>query len=207
MSAPFIVYALPRSRTHWLSYFLSYGDYHCRHEAAQHLRTLEDAKSLLSMDYSGCAETGASPAWRIVQHYRPDIKVLVVRRPIEEVIDSLMRLNLSGIAQYDIDIVEKGMRKLNRYLDQIEAEGTNVLSVTFAELATEDGCRKAFEHCLPYPFDPSWWKIFAPMNLQVNHRALIRYRLAHRAQIDRMKAEGWAELRRLRKAGIIERAH
>lgn len=206
MSTPFIVHGLPRSRTFWLSHFLSFGDYQCRHEQAQHLRSMDDIRSWLSMDWTGSAETAVMPAWRIIRHYRPDIKTLVVRRPVEEVVDSLMNLDFSGICYYERDTVIKGMTYLDRYLDQIEDEMPNTLSVRFADLATEETCKRVFEHCLPYTFDPKWWRIFEPMKLVINSRALMRYRFAHRAQIDALKAECWRELRRLARLGEARKA-
>lgn len=205
MSTPFLVMGLPRSRTHWLSHFLGYGDYKCGHEQAMYMRSVADLKSWLSQDWTGSSETAVSPGWRLIRHYRPDLKVLIVRRPVEEVVDSLMRIDLSGIATYGRDRVETGMRYLDRMLDQAEAEMGNVLTVRFHELENEETCASAFEHCLPYKFDNAWYEIFKPMNLQINTRALMRYRLAHRVQIDGFKSACRSELRRLREAGEIHR--
>lgn len=203
---PFIVYALPRSRTFWLSHFLSAGDYKCGHEQAMFMRTVADVRSWLAQDFTGTAETGAAPGWRLIQHYRPGIKVLVVRRPASEVVESVLRLDLTGIGHYERPVLERGIAYLDRMLDQIEAEAANVLSVRFADLEREGVCARIFEHCLPYVHDPERWAFFASMNLQVNSRALMRYRFTHRPQIAAFKSACWRELRRLRGGDDLRRA-
>lgn len=200
---PFIVYGLPRSRTFWLSHFLSYSDFQCYHEHCQFMRLIEDMKSALSMNNTGYSETAASPAWRLIQHYRPDIKTVVVRRPVEDVVNSLMNIDLTGVATFDPTLLVKSMCNLNRYLDQIEANVPGALSVRYEDLKTEETCARVFEHCLPYRFDPSWWREFNAINLQVNHRALMRFRFAHRPQIDAFKLAAKNELRRLANAGAF----
>ena len=79
---PFIIYALPRSGTFWLSRYLTWGGYACAHEQARHVRAPADVRSWLAQDHTGTAETAAAPWWRLVQHYRPDVRTLVVRRPV-----------------------------------------------------------------------------------------------------------------------------
>ena len=58
---PFIVYALPRSRTFWLSKFLSYGGWACDHDEAVRLRGLDDMQSSLDIPMRGSVETAAAP--------------------------------------------------------------------------------------------------------------------------------------------------
>lgn len=199
----FIVYCLPRSRSNWLSHFLSYGDCKAYHEQCMYMRSVDDMKSWLAQENTGACETAASPGWRLIHHYRPDIKVVVVRRPVEEVVGSMLKIDLSGIAAYDPEKLRRGMVYLDRCLDQIEQQ-PGVLSVTFADLAREETCAKVFEHCLPYRHDSEHWKFMSGLNLQVNMRALMRYRMAYRPQIDRLKAECWSEIRRLYNSGAFD---
>src|SRR5580700_2793042 len=90
--SPFLVLALPRSRTTWLSRFLTYGPWSCSHEQARYIRSLEDARAWLGQPFTGSAETSVARWWRLIQRVRPDVRVVVVRRPIPEVIASLERL-------------------------------------------------------------------------------------------------------------------
>jgi len=99
--------------------------------------------------------------------------------------------------------VRKSMNNLNRYLDQIVANIPGVLEVGFDDLRGEEACKRVFERCLPYDHNHGWWEAFDRANLQINTRALMRYRFAHRPQIDAFKSACKAELRRLAKAGAF----
>lgn len=201
MGKPFIVYGLPRSRTFWLSRLLNYGDYACFHERSMYMRSVEDLKSWLAQDFTGTAETAAAPAWRLIHHFRPDVSGVVVRRPVEEALESLLRIDLSGVGSYQRDSLETTLRYLDRCLDQISAL-PGVLSVNFADLGREDVCARVFTHCLPYAWDKEWYGLH-DVNLQHNVRAMLRYRFAHRPQIHAFKRACWSELRRLREEGAL----
>ena len=145
---------------------------------------MEDVRSWLKQDFSGASETSVMPFWRTVAQFRPDIRVLVVRRPVADVVASVKRI-VPGVDEADFN---RRMRQRDAKLDQITARMPNVLSVNFADLATEATCAAAFEHCLPYKHDPVWWQALASANLQCSLPALMRYLAAHRPQIDQMVA-------------------
>lgn len=193
--APFIVLGLPRSGTYWWSRFLSYGDWSCGHEEARHIRSLGDVQAWLSQDFTGTAETGVARWWRLLLHIRPDIRLVVVRRPVAEVIESLLAMDLRGVCTFDRRLLEAGIRRMDRALNQIEQHVPGALSVRFADMTDEATCARVFEYCLQTPHDHEHWAALAPLNLQCNMRALMRYSLAHRAQ---MAAIGTACRRRLR---------
>lgn len=180
--APFIVYGMPRSRTFWISRFMSYGKYQCAHDQLPYLRSLDDAKSWLSQDWTGTAETAAAPWWRLAQHFRPDLRVLVVRRPVADVMESLLSLDMRGICAISPDLLAVELGRINRRLDRIERQ-PGVLSVRFDDLDQEDVCGAAFEHCTGYAHDPDWWRSFSEINLQRDVPAQMRYHLAHRRQL------------------------
>src|SRR5580693_982148 len=98
---PFIIFALPRSRTAWLSKFLSYGKWFCHHEHAIRLRSIEDFKAALAQRYTGFAETAAGPAWHLIRHFRPDVRAVVVRRPVEETIAAMVEAGRLAGVSYD----------------------------------------------------------------------------------------------------------
>jgi GNAT superfamily N-acetyltransferase len=172
--APFVVFSLPRSRTFWLSRYLTYGGWTCSHDEARYVRGVGDVTSWLSQDLVGAVETGASPFWRLLLQIRPDARIAVIRRPVAEVIESLLA---TGI-QFDRPALAQGMARLDRKLDQIERL-PNVLSVSYADLNQEATCARLFEHCLGLSHDHDWWSRLAPMNLQVNLAAEFRYMNAY----------------------------
>lgn len=177
---PFIVLGLPRSRTAWLSRFLAYGDYTCGHEELRHCRSLDDVAAWFAQPFTGTAETAAAPWWRMIP---ADIQVVVVRRPVGNVVESLM--HLPGCL-FDRAALESGMKRLDHKLDQITARRDNVLSVTFDGLNDEAVCKAVFEHCLPYEFNRDWWASWAPVNVQCDMRAILRYFEAHRPALDKL---------------------
>jgi hypothetical protein len=177
MNRPFIVYALPRSRTYWLKHLLSYGDWECAHDHVRYLRSLDDIKSWFKQDCVGSVETAAAPFWRLVPS---DVRTVVVRRPVHDVVQSLASVGRDPVVMLPL------MTKLDRKLDQIEARVPGVLSVRYDDLAREDVCAAVFEHCLPYYHDPDWWAKTARQNLQINFDAMVRYFDAHRPQIEKI---------------------
>lgn len=177
---PFVVLGLPRSRTAWLSHFLTYGPWHCGHEELRHMRSLEDAKSWLSQPFTGSCETALAPFWRTLLKLRPDVKVVVVRRGIEGPIRSLKAIPETN---WDDAQLVKQMTKLDRKLDQIVKRVPGVLEVRFEDLATEETCKLVFEHCLGLPHDSARWQQLSKMNIQCSMPAILRYFAAHQPQL------------------------
>lgn len=182
---PFVIFALPRSRTYWLSKFLSYGGWNCSHEELRHMRSPEDIRVWTTLEAVGTAETAAAPFWRTLQRIAPETRVVVVRRSMKDVMLSLT--SIRGM-DWNVPVLWKEVRRLHLKLNQIAARWPGALSVTFDELKTEAGCARVFEHCLGLPHDPAWWAAMAPLNLQCDFLALIRYMEAYRPQLTKLAA-------------------
>lgn len=173
----FVVFALPRSRTAWLSRFLTYGDWICGHDELRHCRSLEDVSAWLAQPCAGTVETAAAPFWRLLA---PGTRVAVVRRPVADVVASLQALQLGA---WDDASLTAAMQRLDRKLAQIAARWPDALSLTFDQLRDEAQCARLFEHCLQQPHDHAWWAAMAPLNVQINMRHLLRYWEAHKAAL------------------------
>jgi hypothetical protein len=161
--------------------YLSYGEWSCGHEEARHMRNLDDVRAWLSQPCTGTAETSIAPWWRLLQKFAPDARVLVVRRPVGEILESLSR-----VCSFDAPTMVAGLRRLDAKLDQIEARLSNVLSVRYADLSNEETCQKVFEHCLPYKHVHGWWALLDEANIQVSMGSLIRYAEAFRPQMAKL---------------------
>jgi hypothetical protein len=172
----FIVYGLPRSRTFWLSKFLSYRDWNCGHDEIRHARSMADVDAWFGQPCTGTVETAAAPWWRLAAKYNP--RVVVVRRPVAEVVASAARAGGTPDERY--------IAYLDRKLDQIEARVPGVLSVQFADLASESTCAAVFEHCLPYRHDSAWWAYADKVNAQTNLPATVRYMTAYAPQLQKL---------------------
>lgn len=193
----FIIHALPRSRTCWISKFLTYRDYTCHHETAMSWRTPDDYKTLFTTRNTGSAETGVAQGWWLLQHAVPGIKTVVIRRPVEEVMTSLLELD-GGRLQWDEAKLRRIIQYSDRMLDKI-SRYPDVESFNFHDLDKMETCKRLFEFVLPYTFDVKWWGSLKNNNVQLNMRELLKYRQMHRQEIDEFKDSCFLELRKLRK--------
>ena len=178
---PFVVFTLPRSRSTWLSRFLSYGDWRCGHDELRHMRQIEDIKSWLSQPLTGTIETGGAAFWRLARDLRPDLRIAVVRREPDEAAHSAVRCGLAA----DLEATRHAFRRMDAKLGQIERR-LGVRSVRYEDLAQEETCAALFEHLLPYAHDTEWWRALVGVNLQIDPVALNRYVGAHLPQIARL---------------------
>ena len=201
LSPPFIVYALPRSRTAWIAKFLTYGDWTCHHERAIYMHDLTEAIAFLSQPHTGSAETAAHPGWWLIHHHIPNIKAVVIRRPVEDVVASFMRLEVPGFT-YDEDKLRRGLLYGDRVLDRVSKQ-PNVLTLQHTDLDHEAGVTALFEHCLPHKFDRQHWIELRHQNIQADVGAILRYASNYKTQIDGFKSSAKAELRRLKKRGEL----
>lgn len=179
----FVVFSLPRSRSAWLSRFLSYGEWVCGHDELRHARQLEDVKSWLAQPMTGTVETAAAPFWRLAKHLSPDTRFVVIRRDPEEAARSAVRAGLG----HDLGLMAKQFRRLDRKLGQIERR-TGARTFRFEDLGDESVCQDLFEHLLPYEHDPARWARLSAENIQINVPALVRYVAAHQPQLERLSA-------------------
>ena len=176
---PFVIFATPRSRTFWTARFLSYGGWYCGHDQIIHCRSLDDVKSWLAQPFTGTVETAGAPFWRLLRHYRPDARVAVIRRPVEEVVASFMAKGWP-----DADALRRLLTRLDHKLDQILQRNADVFCATYESMQHEHVCAGLFQHCLPgMAHDHAWWSFIAPQNLQLDLSVMVRYFAAHNAQI------------------------
>ena len=174
---PFLIMALPRSRTFWLSRFLSFGGWECGHDQLRFMRGVEDVKAWLGTPCFGSVETTAAPFWRLAKRWRPDLRLATVRRSPEAVMDSLTEIR--GVV-FQPDLLLCNLRRLDAKLDQVEAR-TGALRVDFAELDDPQVCKKLWQHCLgsDVAWVEEWWQAADAANVQIDFPALVRYSQAN----------------------------
>lgn len=164
MTTPFAVFALPRSRTAWLSRFLTEEPWVAVHDAMVSAENVWSLRALLAMPHTGIVETGLGFAAPVIRRFIPDCRFAVIRRPVADVEKSL--------AAKGVVMVAGELAKMDGYLDEIEAlPGT--VSVTFDELGTEEGCRRISEHCVG-SFDAERFRRMNAENIQVDFAARIK---------------------------------
>lgn len=175
---PFVVFALARSRTKWLSNFLSYSPWHCGHDEARHLRSLDDIRSWFAQSCTGTVETAASPFWRLLG---PDVRAVTVRRPVDEVLASLHSAGLP----FDEAVMRREMVHHDRKLDQIERR-LGARRFECSDLAREEACAALFEHCTGMVHDSAWWEAHSRLRVSGNLQAMLRYAIAHLPQLEKV---------------------
>lgn len=204
MIAPFLICALPRSRTAWCSEFLSYADWTCGHETLITMRSIEDVRAFFAQPNTGTVDTPAAPGWELLRHYVPDLRTVVIRRPVEDVVQSFLKLDLRGLFTYPEVPLRAAMTRADRALDRVASQ-PGVLTIEYADLANEDACRGIWHHCLPYRFDADWWAHWDSVNVQMDVANHVKYYHANLAAIERFKGLCKAEMWRLVRAGLIAR--
>lgn len=129
---PFVVFALPRSRTAWLAHWLHAFEHPVGHDIAIECDWATDFARSFAYGMRGTVETGAIEGWRELAKAFPQGRFLTVRRPLAEVRESLASFGIEA----DAELAERDAK-----LDAIEREGF-VESVTYANLR-QQGCRKS----------------------------------------------------------------
>jgi hypothetical protein len=164
MSAPFVVFALPRSRTAWLTRYLSYGG-DVRHDTAITCKSPADFIANFNNGMMGSVETGAIVGWRLIRRYLPNARFAVIRRPVEEARKSLLKFGIVPVAGE--------LEARNALLDEL-TQAEEPLSIKFHELEHSGTRRLLFEHCLGRPWDETWDSSLAQVNIQVDMPARVR---------------------------------
>src|ERR1700691_902749 len=111
-----------------------------------------------------------------------DIKTLIIRRPVDQVVDSLMR---TGV-KFDEAVLWRNMRFLDAKLDQIECRVPGALSVAFDDLTKDEVRARVFEYCLPLNYDAVWDDAMNPVMIEINFPAMMRYYQANVEQLAKL---------------------
>ena len=146
---------------------------------ARYFRDPSDIQAWLSQRFTGSVETTVQRWWRL---FPPGLKLVVIRRPLEEVVDSLMKIDTAQPIQFDRARLMKNLGKYDRALDVIERR-LSPLTIPYDRLGSENICKLIFEHCLGLPHDHERWAKLADVNIQVHLPAEIRYSVAFLPQL------------------------
>lgn len=154
MTRPFIIYALPRSRTCWLSHLLTYGEWKCHHDPLAHMRP-EGIAAYLKSPNVGIIDTGLVQYWRQMKGLVPDAKIFTIRRDVLDVRDSLVKIGLG----YPIS-------PFYQALEDIEKE-SGVTSIAYDTLNNPDETNQLLKDCTGHD-DWDWCRGLADANIQIN---------------------------------------
>ena len=180
--APFVIFALPRSRTAWLAHFLSYDGNWCGHDIGIECCSVGDFAIPFDKGMIGTVETGAMGAHRRIRDMMPKCKFIVIKRPVWQVLQSLLRIG--------IDCPAEEMLKRDEWLDGIAAD-KDTLTVKFDDLKDETKIKQLFQHCLGRPWDPEWWNTLRQINIQVDIGARVAQLQRRGPALAELKREAW----------------
>ena len=199
---PYAVFSAGRSRTMWLSAFLTYGVCVCHFEATVRVGTFGDVMDMLSVPGMGAAETLAAPAWPLLLTAEPKLRTVVVRRPVDEILNSLVTATKDKL-ELDLPKLRQLISYIIRALDKLSLQ-PQTLTVDFHELAREDTCKAVFEHCLPYKHDHGWWEWLAAKKIDPDVIQLARLYQARQSEIQSLGRECRHLLFRLGRQGHMQ---
>lgn len=159
MARPFVILALPRSRTAWLSHWLSYPPKRVGHDTAIVCNSISDFTDQFVNGMDGTVETIAVVGWRLLQQIVPGLRLIVVRRPVDEVRKSLDAL---GVDQTVVSLETQALM-----LDEV-AKQPGVRCYEFHELDSYETVSDLWTTALDREFDAAWWLHWRALNVQIN---------------------------------------
>src|SRR5215469_16688266 len=139
----FIIYCLPRSRSAWLAHFLNYPfavpKQPVAHDVAPLCKSIEGFLHAYKEEGMwGSVEIEGMIGWQVIKKEMPELKTVVMRRPLQEVYNSLVmqgyKPNLTELGKLDATVVGKWL----------------------------------FEYLLELDFDFDWWYQLSQTNIQIN---------------------------------------
>lgn len=179
LNPPFIVFTLPRSRSAWLSHFLSTDNLRCGHDIALDCQSVEQFIDRLDA-IGGTVETGSVLGAKALRILRPDIKMAVVQRPVGEVLQSLASI---GLFPAPAEIEHRAA-----LLDDL-AQEPGVLVLTPEDLNHYGPCAELFDFCRGLECSRERWDWFCDFNVQLNiPRRLAKLQATSQA-VQHMKAQ------------------
>jgi hypothetical protein len=183
---PFVILAMPRSRSAWLARLLTIQGWVCGHDQLRYCRSLEDVSTWFSQPCIGTVETAGAPWWRLLQPLAPGVQVATLHRPVGEVVESFAR---KGWPVDQLGLLTTTMRGLERKLEQIAARLPNVLVVESKDLSNLPTCQTITRHCMGVNLEPEWHRVLTGVNVQIDLEALFRYCYAYGPQLTKLIAQ------------------
>ena len=178
---PFVILGLPRSRTFWTSVFLSYGG-EVEHDPFLRFGCRDDVIRYFTAPGAAAVDTGLGAVWPGLTKTLPELRIAIIRRPVQDVIASLCRIG------FDIPLLFDKLRSYQNSLDRLEASGVAEV-FRFDRMDQEAECARLFTWALGIPFDRAWWQHYRDRNLQCDVRASMATLVTRQEQIGRMFQE------------------
>lgn len=192
--APFFVIALPRSRTAWLSTFLSYQGRRVGHDLIVRCDKISEFETAMA-SHVGTCETGAVVGWKLIKTKWPKSKIIVINRPVGEIVKSCA---LKGLA-VDPELLEERAAMLEAL-----ARTPGVFQTDFELLNDVEVCKWIFEYLLEIEFDAGWWSDLRSKNIQIDFAKRVQELANGSARLAALTQEVLLETRKLGGARCLD---
>jgi hypothetical protein len=161
---PFIVFSLPRSRSAWLSHYLTFGgQFLVGHDIVIECDSIEQFIGSFNPKtpnaLTGTCETGALLGWRLIQARLPQARLLALIRPLGEVFESFRKRGIAPDA--------RGMEESEAMLQAL-SRAPGVDTVFSSDLDDPECGKWLIESLLEREFDTMWWQALRGINIQVD---------------------------------------
>jgi len=164
---PFLVYAMPRSRTAWLSCAMTRGDVICDHDTISPADNF--AESLEKMwrsrfKYHGVVDTGILFDPKCAPDQAPGVSKALIWREKNDVVESLLKF---------MPAIGADMGKLMLQIDAgyrvMEAMKGDILTIKYEDMDDLGALKELTAHLCPnLPFDRDRWKHMIPMHVNIH---------------------------------------
>jgi hypothetical protein len=158
---PFCIIGTPRSRTTWLSKFLTYEDVVCEHDPSMQFKELRDIPAYFKAN-RGAVDSGLTFLWRNVVAV-PQIKVLAIKRPYDEVRASFKRIKIEDIP----DMV------FTRYEAAFDAMKYEVPIFSYSSLFDPVVVKKVFKWAIGEDCPDAWYERWTSTYVQPDISMLV----------------------------------
>lgn len=178
---PYLILALPRSRTFWLANFLSAeAPAPCGHDVLVNCRTTDDFINSMFISMRGSVETAGIAGIRLWRARVPNLRIVLIRRPILDVIASMEK--------FTVDFDHDDLWKKNALLDELALQ-PDVETIDYSDLDNTDCLNWLWETCNEVPVPAGLATVFKGQNIQIDMEARMHLLQSEQPRISALQAD------------------
>jgi hypothetical protein len=164
---PFLIVGLPRSRTAWLSAFLTDGDVFCHHELSSYCKSPgEFVERLLSPKYAvnGDSDPGIPIAYPALVTALPPHRIVFIERPEQSAKAALKSMMAK---EAGLDLNDSRWFLINDAYQRMRASCPDSMSFRFEDLDREENMEILSEYLTERPFNRERFHLFNRLRVTV----------------------------------------
>ena len=178
------VLGLPRCRTAWMAKFLSTDERPCQHEPSKFLHSRDDLVALISDPLASVSDSLMTLRWRDILEHSYNPRIVVVHRPMHEVVESFGRLGVHKPPMSTLRAIERAMNDLMR--------AAPVLTVPFKALDNADLCAAIYRYATARKMPKGHYQRWAGVNVQASVADVLKEATATQEEMRAIYPEAFA---------------